>query len=315
MIATDEKLLKVYELEPQRKHATIFEWFNALGPGESFTIENDHDPKPLYYHMLAELGPVFNWKYITEGPALWRVKLQRKKTGEPTIGSIAASSMRKAEIFRKYGIDYCCNGKRTLQQAATDAGINADELLAELEKPATEGACSVNFFDKWEPGFLADYIYSKHHKYYYDHRDVIVELALKVTGAHQQSHPELKDVLGLISKLASELNLHFQKEEKVLFPYIKQLDTAKKENRKPSTDLQMAKGPLAMMEMEHEGAGAILKSIRKLTNDYKVPADGCASFHIFYKELEQLEKDLYEHIHIENNILFPKALQLEKELR
>ena len=314
MIATEEKLLKVYELEPQRKHATIFEWFEELAPGESFTIENDHDPKPLYYHMLAQLGPVFNWQYLVEGPALWKVKLQRKNADEPTIGSIAAASLRKAEIFRKYGIDYCCNGKRTLQQAATDAGINADELIMELEKPATEGACSVNFLDKWEPGFLADYVYNKHHKYYYDHRDAIARLALKVTGAHQQSHPELKEILGLVSKLAGELDLHFQREEKVLFPYIKQLNEAKKENRKMSTGLHMDRGPLAMLEMEHESAGTILKSIRKLANDYQVPADGCASFHIFYKELEELEKDLYEHIHIENNILFPKALQLEKEL-
>jgi regulator of cell morphogenesis and NO signaling len=313
MIAEQQRILKVYELEPRLKHPTIFEWFAVLQPGESFTLENDHDPKPLYYQMLAELGPVFSWQYVDRGPEIWSVVLQRKNDEEETVGSIAAKDIRKAETLKKLGIDFCCGGKKTIRQAAAEVGLTEETVQAALRETATD-SCSVNSFGNWEADFLADYIYNQHHKYFYDRKDDLSQLAIKVTQVHGAHYPYLHELLNLINKLFTELKLHFHKEEKVLFPYIKELVLCKKESRRPSHHLAMGNGPLAMMEMEHETAGDILRSMRAVTNDYKLPENACSSFSLLYRRLEELEKDLQQHIHLENNILFPKALSLEKEL-
>lgn len=315
MIAEQDKILRVYELEPKLKHPTIFEWFDALAPGESFTIENDHDPKPLYYQMLAQRGPVFNWEYTAQGPDIWRVILQKKETDEPTIGSIAAKDMRKAATFKRLGIDFCCGGKKTIRQAAAETGLSVETIEKALAESTNENTCSVPAaYDKWELDFLADYIYNQHHKYFYDHRDDILQLANKVAAAHATQYPQLNYLRITIGKLFDELKLHFYKEEKVLFPYIKDLVAFKNERKLPLTSLSMDNGPLAMMEMEHEAAGDALKEIRKITADYQCPENACNSFRLLYHQLEELEKDMHQHIHLENNILFPKALQLEKEL-
>lgn len=308
------QILKVYELEPRLKHPTIFQWFEKLLPDGAFVIENDHDPKPLYYQMLGELGPVFNWEYTEQGPEIWKVLIQRKAAGEPTIGEIAAKDMKKAEALKRLGIDFCCGGGKTVRQAASEAGIQPEELEKVL-KQTEHSVAGVNLaFNNWDADFLADYIYNQHHKYFYDNGDLILQLAVKVREAHGKTHPELIRIAELVSTLFEDLKNHFYKEEKILFPYIKELAIYKREGIRPSSEISMTQGPLAMMHMEHEAAGDILKTIRSIANNYQAPSNACNSFRFLYSKLEELEKDLHQHIHLENNILFPKALQIEKEL-
>jgi regulator of cell morphogenesis and NO signaling len=313
-VTDSTKILDVTKLEPRLKHPTIFEWFNELKPGESFALINDHDPKPLYYQMLAQLGYVFSWEYTEVGPVWWKVVIQKNKHGELTVGEIAAKDIRKAQTMKRLGVDFCCGGNRTINQAAAEAGIPAEDLQKAL-KETEYSAPDVNLaFDKWDADFLINYIYTRHHNYYYDTRENILQLAIKVRQVHGQNHPELVKLTELIEKLFRELNIHFYKEENVLFPYIEELVVFKKEGTRPRSQISLAQGPLAMMHMEHEEAGDILKEMRSITNDYLVPDNACSSFRLLYTELKDLENDLHQHIHLENNILFPKAMQLEKEL-
>ncbi len=309
-------VLNVTLIEPRLKHPTIFKYFDALKEGEAFQILNDHDPKPLYYQLLGERGNIFTWTYLEKGPQWWRVQMRKNdlQSGE-TVGEIAAKDLRKAEVFKKYGIDFCCGGKKSLKQACEEKGLDVAIVEAELENPAP-AVQPANDFNRWEADFLADYIYNQHHIYYYNEMPVIKGLLTKVMQHHGSNHPELKYLYSLFSQLVQELDTHFMREEKVVFPFIKALVLAKKTgnfevlNSQPSLT-----EPIQIMEVDHEAAGGILADMKKLAGDYNPPADACNSYQYLYKKLKELDEDLHQHIHLENNILFPKALKLEKELR
>lgn len=302
-------------LQPALKHPTIFRKFDALESGEAFLIINDHDPKPLYYQLLAERGNIFSWDYVEQGPEVWKVHIKKHdaKTGE-TVGQIAAKDIRKAEVFKKYGIDFCCGGKKSLKQACEEKGIDLAAVESALQN-VNEVKVSENF-DRWSPDFLADYIFNKHHQYYYDEAPVIAELLTKVVDHHGERYPELQEVYQLFVTLAQELNAHFAKEEKVLFPFIKELVRAKQIGNSEELRNQFSiAGPVQMMEADHDAAGGILAQLSEVTNAYNAPEGACNSFKFLYSKLKDLEDDLHQHIHLENNILFSKALALEKELR
>ena len=307
--------LFVPDLQPAIKHPTIFRKFDNLNEGESFVIINDHDPKPLYYQLLAERGSIFDWEYLEQGPEIWRVHIKKNKAAEgETVGEIAAKDIRKAEVFRKYGIDFCCGGKKSLKQACEEKGLDIAAVESELGCVNATAGVSENF-DRWNPDFLADYIYNKHHQYYYDEAPVIAELLTKVVGHHGEKHPELEELYRLYVELAQELNAHFAKEEKVLFPFIKALVRAKQTGNIKELSPFSIVGPVQMMEADHDAAGAILGEISEVTNGYAAPEGACNSYQFLFRKLKDLETDLHQHIHLENNILFPKALALEKELR
>lgn len=307
--------LFVPDLQPVLKHPTIFRKFDSLGSGEAFVIINDHDPKPLYYQLLAERGNIFSWYYLEQGPEIWKVHIKKNDaaTGE-TVGQIAAKDIRKAEVFEKYGIDFCCGGKKSLKQACEEKGLDLVAVESALQN-INEVKVAENF-DRWNPDFLADYIFNKHHQYYYDEAPIIAELVTKVTDHHGEKHPELQEVYRLFVTLAQELNAHFAKEEKILFPFIKALVRAKQTGNVDELRNQFSiAGPVQMMEADHDAAGEILVELSEVTSGYTAPADACNSFKFLYRKLNELEDDLHQHIHLENNILFPKALALEKELR
>lgn len=307
--------LFVPDLQPALKHPTIFRKFDALEEGASFVIINDHDPKPLYYQLLAERGNIFSWNYLEQGPEIWKVHIKKTDATGETVGQIAAKDIRKAEVFKKFGIDFCCGGKKSLKQACEEKGLDVAAVESALESVNTTAKASENF-DRWNPDFLADYIYNKHHQYYYDEAPVIAELLTKVVDHHGEKYPELQDVYRLYVTLAQELNAHFAKEEKILFPFIKALVRAKQTgNVQELTNQFSIAGPVQMMEADHDAAGEILAEISEATNDYSAPEGACNSFQFLYRKLKELEDDLHQHIHLENNILFPKALALEKELR
>lgn len=304
---TETNIVDATLLEPRVKHPVIFEFFQGLLPGQSFILRNDHDPKPLYYQMIGELGNVVGWEYLEQGPEWWKVKITRlyESAGEvKTVGEIAASDLRKAQVFKKYGIDFCCGGKKTLREACATKGLNANEIEKELN--ATTGPAPLPF-DEWSPGFLADYIVNTHHRYVRKMLPELAELLAKVVRAHGDRHPELLQISHLTQQLEDELLGHMAKEEEVLFPYIRQLAEGGQ-----SSIFSTVQTPIAMMEHEHDTAGGIMDEIRALTNDYTLPPDSCVSYSLLFKMLAAFEEDLHIHVHLENNILFPRAIDMER---
>ena len=311
-------ILNVTLLEPKLKHPTIFARFDALPEGEDFTIHNDHDPKPLYYQLLGERGNVFTWEYLEQGPEWWKVRIAKRRAGETdeTLGQMAAADLRKAEVFKKFGLDFCCNGQKTLKEACKEKGLDVTKVEQELQqtdKKSTPAAALP--YNEWDPGFLSDYIVNTHHRYLRKNLPEIRQYAAKVQEVHGSRHPELNLVREKVEAIHEELSAHLVKEERILFPYIKSLVAAKEGQAKfEQSPFGSVRNPVNMMEMEHQVVGEDLETLRNITAGYRLPDDACASYSLLYRLLAELEEDLHLHIHLENNILFPKALVLEKEL-
>ncbi len=318
MHAVAENILNVTLLEPRQKHPTIFVRFDELAEGESLTIHNDHDPKPLYYQLLGERGNIFTWEYLEEGPEWWRVRISKKISGEndETLGQIAAKDLRKAQVFKKYGLDFCCGGKKTVKEACAEKGLDVAKVEKELQQADTMPSSRPLPYGDWSLDFLADYIVNTHHSYVHKNLPDIKAYAEKVMKVHGNRHPELIRIHQLVGEIYTELMAHMVKEEKVLFPYIKEL-VAVKSNTQPlhAAAFGTVQNPINMMEMEHELVGKSLEEIRQLSNNYLLPEDACASYSLLYRMLDEFEDDLHLHIHLENNILFPKALEIEKKLQ
>jgi regulator of cell morphogenesis and NO signaling len=309
--------IDVTVIEPRLKHPTIFQRFDELSAGESMIIHNDHDPKPLYYQMIAERGQVFEWEYLLSGPEIWEVKITRLATGEKptTIGELVASDYRKAEVFRKFGLDFCCGGKKSVRDACAEKGIDTDAVEKELNAIGAVTATPGQDFKNWDLDFLADYIVATHHKYVKGSAAMLEEYCTKVARVHGDRHPEMHQVLHHLMAVLQELSQHMMKEEHVLFPYIKELAQAAAAGTKITPPpFGSVKNPIAMMEAEHETAGNDLRAVNELTSNYTPPADACNTYRVLFGKLAEFEKDLHQHIHLENNILFPKAIELEQKL-
>ena len=318
MQTTAENILNVTLLEPRQKHPTIFVRFDELEEGESLTIHNDHDPKPLYYQLLGERGNIFTWEYQEQGPEWWIVKIEKKISGEndETLGQIAAKDLRKAQVFKKYGLDFCCGGKKTVKEACAEKGLDVTKIEQELQQADKMPASRPVPYGDWGLDFLSDYIVNTHHSYVRKTLPDICTYANKVMQVHGKQHPELLRINQLVIEINAELMGHMVKEEKVLFPYIKAL-VAAENNTQPlqAAHFGTVQNPINMMEMEHELVGKNLEEIRELSKNYLLPEDACASYSLLYRMLDEFEEDLHLHIHLENNILFPKALEIEKQLK
>ncbi len=235
-------------------------------------------------------------------------------TKEITLGEVVKNNFKTAEIFETYGLDYCCNGKRSISLACEEKNINTDELIEKLSAANINKNGNGNF-DKLELDELIDYIVSTHHSYVAKMLPIVNTHAGKVFNAHGKNHPELIEVTEIWRAISAELANHMMKEERMLFPYIKSLVNAKRN----SAGYQFApfgtvENPISMMEKEHANAGDAFFRIKELTENYSIPDDACATLTVFYKELNEFENDLHLHIHLENNILHPKAILLEKEI-
>jgi len=313
----NQNILDVTLLEPRQKHPTIFDRFDQLNEGETLTIHNDHDPKPLYYQLLGERGNIFKWEYTEQGPRWWKVNITKRSSGEndETIGEIAAKDLRKAEVFKKNGLDFCCGGKKTVKEACLEKGLDIVKIEQELQQANQMPVSASLPYNEWEPGFLADYIVNVHHAYTRKNLPEIRGYALKVLRVHGKEHPELAEIQRQVEVIYEEMMAHMAKEEKVLFPYIKDLAVARNQSQlHQAAHFGTVKNPINMMEMEHELVGTAMHKIRTLSGDFTIPEDACASYSLLYKMLEAFETDLYTHIHLENNILFPKAVEREKQI-
>lgn len=313
MILIEE--LIVTQIEPKLKHPTIFKHFDALDHGEGFIINNDHDPKPLYYQLLGERGNTFSWKYLEEGPETWRVQIsknQQAKAGE-TVGEMVAKDIRKAEVFKKMGIDFCCGGNKTLKEAGEAAGISEEEINAALERVDEVVSQPALDMTKWSPNLLADYIVETHHRYVKEQSPLLMSLAEKVAAHHELQHPELKRLVQGVRHFLEELHLHLVKEEEILFPAIKELNLLNEVPKTSSEDAHAIQKVINLSVREHEVAGEDLVYFRKLTNNYTLPADACNSYAYLFDKMAAFENDLHMHIHLENNLLFPKVSALLKQ--
>jgi regulator of cell morphogenesis and NO signaling len=222
-----------------------------------------------------------------------------------SLGEIVTLDFRTAEIFKDAGIDFCCGGKKSLEQACMEKNIPAGQLVSKIEALARRPADNAKNFSEWDLGFLSDYIVNTHHKYVLRTLPQLTGYTKKLAEVHGDRHSELREVADLFVKINEELLQHMKKEEYVLFPAIKEaLKTGSPEAR-----LKIA-SEISRMTGEHEFAGGAMDKINVITNSYTVPDDGCNTYRVAFALLQQFEDDLHVHVHLENNILFPKALKL-----
>jgi len=313
METLENNFIDVTLIEPKLKHPTIFRVFDELSGGESLTIHNDHDPKPVYYQLLGERGDIFTWEYLQEGPEWWDVKITRRGAQQQeTIGEIAVKDLRKAEVFKKYGIDFCCGGKKTIAEVCAEKNIDATQVETELSQISKEGKASNISYNDWNLDFLADYIVNTHHSYVRKYLPELMTYAAKVAKVHGNHHPELIPIQKLVEQINDELTEHMEQEETVLFAYVKKIVQARSSSMPLVKEEKDLKVLIDELEKEHDVVGRCLDKIRELSSGYSIPSDACASYQLLYKMIQEFEDDLHIHIHLENNILFPKALEMEK---
>ncbi|MBK7886267.1 MAG: iron-sulfur cluster repair di-iron protein [Bacteroidetes bacterium] len=237
-----------------------------------------------------------------------------KINDELTVGAIVAGDYRTAGVFNAHGIDFCCRGNRMLRDVCSKMNIDSNSILEELNSvvavPDTEDG-----FNEWDLNRLIDYILSKHHQYVRTQVPVIGEFLEKLCRVHGGNHPELFEVNELFTQGAANLMDHMMKEENILFPLVRRLEDDQRNGVPFSAGGFSVQAPIRVMESEHETEGDRFARIGEVTDGYCVPDDGCTTYRVAYSMLKDFEIDLHKHIHLENNILFPKAIEMEYELR
>lgn len=231
---------------------------------------------------------------------------------EKTVGQLVAEKPSRSRVFERWGVDYCCGGKQPLRTACANRGLDLDEIVRELE--AEEARAETAPQADWNTASLselADHIVSTHHAYLQEALPRLSFLIGKVSNAHGNKQPELYEIGEVFTHLRAELEQHTMKEERVLFPFIKQLETAQ---QRPSHHCGSVNNPIYVMEREHAAAGEALERMRALTQDYTPPAGACNTYRAMLDALAELEADMHQHVHKENNILFPRAAQREAQL-
>lgn len=233
-------------------------------------------------------------------------------TKEKTIGEMVAEDFKAAEVFRKYKIDFCCKGNRTIEEACENKKFNIDDVYKDLENLSNQKSNDIDF-NSWPLDLLADYVEKTHHRYVEENTAVLLQYLNKLCKVHGDRHPELFEINELFVESAKDLGAHLKKEELLLFPFIKKMVAAKQKGENvEKPHFGSVENPVAMMKHEHTIEGDRFVKIAALTNNYQFPEDACGTYQVTFKMLEDFEKDLHIHIHLENNILFPKAIELEK---
>lgn len=229
---------------------------------------------------------------------------------ERTVGEIAAEIPAAIRIFERLGIDYCCGGATPLTDACARAGITVTEFDAFLNAAAAAPEAGTD----WSKRTLTDlhaYLVARFHAHAREELETMGMLAAKVYGVHGGRHPELAKVAQLVDALREDMLPHMMKEEMVLFPYVEQLESS---DDAPSSCFGTVENPIRVMMMEHESVGELLRGLRTTTSGYTPPEDGCFSYRELYRRLDEFERETHEHIHLENNVYFPRALEVERAL-
>ena len=231
-------------------------------------------------------------------------------TAQTTVGDLVAADFRAAAVLSRFGIDFCCGGKRTLADACVEHQLDPARVATAVSAACEQSDSSAPRFNDWEPQALVAFIVGHHHAYVRRALPMIAGHLGKLIAAHGTRHPELREVERLWGMISGEMTAHMAKEEQVLFPYIVQLADAVQGHPISTPPFGSIEFPIRMMEMEHESAGDIVARIRQITDDYTAPADGCTTYRVCFQELQAFERDLHAHVHLENNVLFPKARAL-----
>ncbi len=231
-----------------------------------------------------------------------------------SVKELALTIPGATRVFEELGIDYCCGGNKTLINACNNAKVPFAEVIESLSKASTGNDLKSNERD-WSNASVTElirFIVDTHHVFTRQELARLERLVDKVCRAHQQNHPELGELREQIQLLAIDLTPHMAKEEQALFPYIVEMEKAINRGLPlPLPFFVTVQNPVRVMTIEHNKAGDLLKQIRSITNNFTLPSDACTTFHTLYQALQELEVDLQHHIHLENNVLFPKAIVME----
>ncbi len=236
-------------------------------------------------------------------------------TDENKIGELVAQNYRTASVFKKYRIDFCCKGNRSIKEVCDDKNIDMNALLHELKAVVKQDDSGSIDFNSWDLDLLADYIEKKHHRYVEEHIPMLQQYLHKLCRVHGDRHPELLEINEHFNQCAGALTAHMKKEELVLFPFIRKMVKSKQTHDSLDTPhFGTVENPVRMMMYEHDVEGERFRTIARLSNQYTPPDDACNTYRVTYNLLQEFENDLHLHIHLENNILFPKAVELESFL-
>ncbi len=231
--------------------------------------------------------------------------------GDYTVGELAAEVPASIRVFEAWKIDYCCGGMTPLPDACATAGKSVEEFAGELARTAAVPDGTTHDWPAETLTSVAANIVSMYHVYTREELQTLAPIAAKVLGVHGQRRPELAEVVTLLRDLTAEMLPHMLKEEQILFPYVTQLDQPLEQGHAPTPFFGTVKNPVRMMMLEHERVGELLARLRAVTDGYNPPESACFSYRELYRRLAELELRTHEHIHVENNIYFPRAVDLE----
>lgn len=238
--------------------------------------------------------------------------MTEKITETKTVGALVAEDFNRAEVFEHMGIDYCCHGGDTLQEACDKKHLNPQDVINQLESVTPEGGAPA--FASWPLDLVLDYVLKKHHRSFHENHHELLQLVKKVESVHGDRHPELHEVRQAVEQSFEELDNHFAKEEQILFPQFYEIFQAHEEGREPASfHCGSVAFPIRQMMLEHDATGEVWQHIADITENFTTPADGCASYRLMNRLLYQFFKDLKEHVALENQIIFPGFIKMEQE--
>ena len=233
-----------------------------------------------------------------------------------TLAQIVSSNHKAASVFEKYHLDFCCKGKRSLTQACVEQDVELSKVEGELGYIFSKEAIGDIDYDRMSLTQICEYIVHTHHAYVKNEMPQIFAYLQKISSKHGDRHPELYKISQLFAAVKEEMDGHMKKEELILFPRIKELEKlANSANSQFQMNIGYLQSPINVMEHEHDHAGTQLNEIRILTNDYTPPQDACTTYRLSFAALQAFEIDLHQHVHLENNVLFPKAIEMFRQLQ
>lgn len=234
-----------------------------------------------------------------------------REFGEKTVGEIVAEDYRLAKVFERNGIDFCCGGNIKLSVACSERGISVAEIAAQIDEIKRTPADRSQNYNAWDLSFLADFIVNTHHAYLNENLVQIAADAHRINSVHGANHPELATISSIFDKVVVDMVAHLREEEQVLFPAVKRLESNTRSGALiEESDRSLIRDSIEKLSLEHDEVGDSVHEIRRLSREYSLPADACNTYAVTYKKLQEFEDDLHKHVHLENNILFPKVMAL-----